>query len=446
MKHKQKLVWLVVVAMVFHFTTSAQQETTKTLNLKEAIDLGIKNSKLLKNNAAKIAEATAAIKEAKDNRLPDVGFSGSYYVLPTTPSYSLKIKTGNDSSKTTSTPSVHQAWLGMMSASLPLYQGGRIRYGIESAQYLEKATKLDADNNRQGVIINIIDAFANLYKSKAAVSLVQENLDQARQRVTDFTNLEKNGLLARNDLLKAELTASNNELALLDAESNYKLAYINMDIMLGLPENTLLVPDSASLQQNGDLKNIQDYEQLAFQNRKDIEALSYRKKAAETGVKSVKAETMPSVGLSAGYIATDVPNLLYAYNITNIGVGVKYNLSSLWKNDSKVQQAKARQQEVETQDEILRDEISIAINRDYQNYLVSKKKIDVYAKAVDQATENYKVTKNKYDNTLATTTDLLDADVAQLQAKLNFAFAKTDAIVAYDKLLQDAGLLEGNSK
>jgi outer membrane protein TolC len=49
----------------------------------------------------------------------------------------------------------------------------------------------------------------------------------------------------------------------------------------------------------------------------------------------------------------------------------------------------------------------------------AQKKMQVYQKAIDQATENYRITKNKYDNSLATTTDLLDANVAQLLARLN---------------------------
>ena len=75
------------------------------------------------------------------------------------------------------------------------------------------------------------------------------------------------------------------------------------------------------------------------------------------------------------------------------------------------------------------------------NEKLSPKKIEVYRKAIVQAEENYKIVKNKYDNALANTTDLLDADVAQLQAKLNYAFSKSDASVAYYKLLQTAGLL-----
>ena len=76
--------------------------------------------------------------------------------------------------------------------------------------------------------------------------------------------------------------------------------------------------------------------------------------------------------------------------------------------------------------------------------MLSEKKIEVYQKAVEQAAENYRITKNKYDNTLATTTDLLDADLAQLQTKLNLSNATIDKVVAYNKLLQTAGILNNN--
>jgi outer membrane protein TolC len=86
----------------------------------------------------------------------------------------------------------------------------------------------------------------------------------------------------------------------------------------------------------------------------------------------------------------------------------------------------------------------LQINQAYQTYLLSQKKIQVYQKAVEQAAENYRITKNKYDNSLATTTDLLDADVAQLQTKLNLTNAAADEVVAYNKLLQTAGILNNN--
>jgi outer membrane protein TolC len=435
--------YITPVMLLMLMVGEAYAQNEKRLTLNEAIDLGIKNSHLLKNNKALIEEAEASVKEANNSKLPDVGFSGSYMYLPVSPTINTNFKMGGDSSG--GGGKVTQAIYGMASASLPIYTGGRIKYGIESARFLEQAARLDAADNREEVIFNTIDAFANLYKAKAAVSIVKENLEQSRLRVKDFQNLEKNGLLPRNDLLTAELQESNNELAVLDAETSYKFTTINMNIMLGLPKEIVLIPDSASLVQAQDLKPIEEYEQLALQNRKDIEALNFRRKAAETGIKSAKSEYYPSIALTGGYAAVDVPNLLSATNIVNVGVGLKYNLSSLWKTDAKVKRAKAVEQEVSANEGMLKDNVQLQVNKAYEQYLLTLKKIDVYAKAVEQAEENYKITKNKHQNSLATTTELLDADVYQLRAKLNYSLSKADAVVAYKKLQQTAGLLEFKS-
>jgi len=80
------------------------------------------------------------------------------------------------------------------------------------------------------------------------------------------------------------------------------------------------------------------------------------------------------------------------------------------------------------------------------NFLSSQKKTEVYEKAVEQAVENYRIVKNKYNNSLETTTDLLDANTKQLLERMNLIFAKADAVVSYSKLLQAAGLLEENTK
>ena len=413
------------------------QDSARVITLKEAIELSVNSSHLLKNNVAKIKEATAFITEATDRRLPDVSASASYLYLPIKP----KIKLKSDTSGRGGGPNVSEAMYGILNASLPLFAGGKIRYGIASARYLQEATILDAADNKQAVILNTINAFSNLYKAKAAVALVKENLDQAKQRVKDFTNLENNGLVARNDLLKVSLQSSNIELTLLDAESNYKIASVNMALMLGLPEQTLLVADSASLQQRYHPKTIEEYEQQALQARNDVGALSLRKKAYEVGIKVAKAEVYPEIALTAGYIAVDVPNFVTITNAVNVGVGVKYSLSSLWKTKAKVDQAQARVDELTANQDMQTDNIRLLINQTYQVYLLSVKKIEVYQIAVEQAKENYRIIKNKYDNALATTTDLLDADVAQLQTKLNVTNAAADAVVAYNKLLQTAGLL-----
>lgn len=432
----------VLTSLAITLAGLANAQDKKPLTLNEAIDLSIKNSKQLKINRAKIEQASAAIKEAIDRKLPDAKASASYLYL-TSPNIDLKTKSSGSSSggNNGGTPKVNQAAYGMLNISMPIYAGGRIRYGIESSKYLAHAEELDAENNKEQVIENTIEAYVNLYKAGAAVNLYNENLLQAQQRVKDFANLEKNGLLARNDLLNVQLQASNIELALLDAHNNWELANVNMNLMLGLSEGTILSPDSSIINQSFLVQTLDEYVQSALKNRKDFEALGLRKQAADVGVKAAKGELYPAIALTGGYVAADIPKVLTITNAVNIGVGIQYNIGSLWKNKSKVEQAEGRSKELTATQELVSDNIRLQVNRAYLNWLSSQKKIEVYAKAIEQANENYRIVKNKYANSLATLTDLLEADVAQLQSRLNYSFAKADAVVVYNQLLEAAGLL-----
>ena len=443
MKNKQKGFAGILLAGFIFTVSVVDAQDKKLISLSEAIDLGIKNSKQLKISQAKTDEATAALREAVQKKLPNASISGSYLRLSTA---NIDLKTKNNNGGTNAPPTVSQAMYGILNVSLPIYAGSRIKYGIESSRYLEQAAKLDVNVDKAEIIQNTIEAFINLYKSKAAVNLVKQNLTEAQQRVIEFTNLEKNGVLARNDLLKAELQSSNTESSLLDAENNWQLANINMDLMLGLPEKTELIPDSSGIEQIFNLGSVDEYLQSAIKNRQDLASLALRKKAAESGVKATKSEYYPGLSLTGGYIAADVPNFLTVTNAVNIGVGVSYNIASLWKTKAKVQQAESRAKQLEATESMLDDNIRLEVNRVYLNLLSSQKKIQVYQKAVEQAEENYKIIKNKYNNNLATTVDLLDADSEQLQAQLNYVFAKADAVVAYNKLLQTCGLTENGIK
>jgi outer membrane protein len=434
---KRKPAWALLAGLLALHLLQAQEQ--RPITLTEAIDLGVKNSKQLQNSQAKIEEATAALREAVERKLPDAKVTASYLRLN---SANVDLKTQNNNGGTGQTPKISQAVYGILNGSLPIYAGGRIRYGIDAANYLTQATKLDAEDDKEDVIENTVEAFVNLYKAQQTIVLIKENLSQSQHRVTDLGNLEKNGLLARNDLLKAQLQQSNVELALLDAENNWQLVNVSMDLLLGLPEKTELQPDSTLINQSFDIRTLDDYVQAAYKNRKDLAAVDLRKKASETGVKIAKGEYYPSIAITGGYIAADIPKLLTITNAVNIGAGVSYDFGSLWKTKAKVQQAQARAKQAAIGESLLNDNIRLQVSKAYLSWISNQKKIEVYNKAVEQATENFRIVNNKFNNNLATTTDLIDADVSALQARMNLVFAKADAVVAYNKLLQTAGSLQ----
>ncbi|RYY52184.1 MAG: TolC family protein, partial [Chitinophagaceae bacterium] len=323
-----KIKHLLLATVLLASAASQAQDSTRAarpITLNEAVDLGIKNSHQLKNSTAKIEEATAAVREALDGRLPSAKASGSYLRV-NNPSIKMKAEDnsggGSNPDEPSTTPKVSQAMYGLVNFSLPVYTGGKIRYGIESSRLLAEATRLDAEHQREEVTQNIIEAYINLYKAKAAVDLVKENLAQNEQRVKDFRNLEKNGILARNDLLKAELQASNTELTLLDVENSWALANVNMDLMLGLPATTLLAPDSSITEVTTAVLPLDDYVTAALKGRKDIGAISLQRRASDNSVKIAKADKYPSLALTGGYVALDVPKFIAVTNAVNLGVGV----------------------------------------------------------------------------------------------------------------------------
>jgi len=436
MKYKRLEIAIIVFILFLLPALNVRAQETKTLTLNEAVELSIKNSKQLQLSKARITEAVAVTKQATQNRLPDANIGVNFMQLSNVTVHSYRKDTSAIGAF-----NINQVIYGSANISYPIFTGFKVKFGIESAEYLEQATKLDADNDKEDVILNTISAYVNLYKANIAARLVQENLEQSRKRDTDFTNLEKNGLLARNDLLTAQLQTSQFELGLLDAQNAIELAQVNMNILLGLPESTKLVLDSASLKQPGEVKSIEDYETLAAQNRYDIKALDSRKKAADAAIKQAKGDYYPTIALTGGYLAADLPGFISITNALNVGVGVKYSVSSLWKTDAKVQQAKAREQQIQASQAMTLDEIHFSINKAYSDYYSALKKLDILKKDVERSAENYTISKNKYDNSLLTLTDLLDADVAQLRAKLNLTLAKADAYVSYQTLLQKAGIL-----
>ena len=413
MKNKKFFFNLIVILLL---GASASAQESKKITLQEAIDLSLANSHNLRISDLKITEAIANVRAAKDHRLPEASVSASYLRLNSANVNLASAPEGQGG------PDINQALYGLINVSYPIYTGGKLKYGVESANYLEQAARLSAANDKDAVVYNTIEAYTNLYKAGIAVNVIKENLQASGKRDTTFSRLEQNGLLARNDLLKAQLQTSNISLALLDAESNLKLANVSMDLIMGLPENTMIEIDPVFLNESQQLSTIEDFTNKGLNLRKDVQALELQQKAA-------------------GYVAADIPGFITISNAVNVGVGVKYNIASLWKTNTGQAKAEAMSLELQSSKDLLSDQIKLQINRDYQNYLLSKQKINVYETAITQATENYRITNNKYNNSLVTITDLLEADVSLLQAKLNVSLAKADAALAYQKILKTTGSL-----
>src|SRR5690349_5994524 len=166
MKVRKRLIinsMTLLTTSLFALTARAQHRLT----LQESIDLSLKNSKQLLASQARIEEAVATTRQALDARLPGATASGTYMFM-NHPFVDLKFKvsdtSGSAGNNGLSSAKVNSLMYATVNASLPIFTGGKIRYGIRSAEFLEKAARLDADQDRQTIIQNTIEAYNNLYK------------------------------------------------------------------------------------------------------------------------------------------------------------------------------------------------------------------------------------------------------------------------------------------
>ena len=135
--------------------------------------------------------------------------------------------------------------------------------------------------------------------------------------------------------------------------------------------------------------------------------------------------------MKSGYIALDLKNALQVTNAMNVGIGVSYDVTSLFKNDKNVKLALSKSKQSKLATAILSEKIKEEIKEADENYKLSTKQNKVYSEAVTQSTENFRIVKDKYDNGLSNTNDLLEADVQQLNAKINLALSQADLALRY---------------
>lgn len=414
---------------------NAQEKTSYTLD--EAIQMAWSKSNEVNLANTKVNTSKYELQSAKNRQYPDLKASGQYLKLSKA---SIDLKTNQDNSSSSPMPVVDQLMLGQINASLPVFLGFKVKNGINLSQNLYQAETAMAAQTKEEIAMRVITLYTRLYKSQKTVELLNENQKQAEQRAADFSEMEKNGIIPRNDLLKAQLQVSNIQLSIDETKNNLNVVNYNLVSLLKLPENTELVIRESDFI-DFKINNIPNDVTPALENRKDLEAMKFQEKASEANIKIAKGNYYPSITLQAGYTALDVKNLVTVENAMNFGVGISYDISNILKNSSAVKVAESKSQELKSSQDILLDNIKIQVKKAIEDYDLSLKQSQVYHQAFEQSSENYRIVKDKYDNGLSDTNDLLEADVEQLSSKINTALARANTIQKYYELLSATGQL-----
>jgi len=436
----------IVSGLALLLTIFSAEAQTRTISLEEAVRLGVQNSKQLKLAQNKIDQAASQLEQAKDESLPTAKVSGGYsHALMLSRSFALPSSDGSEP-KSMKFPFDNTLYQATLSVNEPIFAQHRYRYARESANLLIQSSKLDAEKDKDEIVYNVINAYINFYKIQQNQKIITQNLQDVEQKLTEIKKFENQGLATRNDVLRFQLQKSNIQLQQIELDNNRKVVNYNLNILLGLPENTVVqVQDVVYKLDMNDRPEV--YMKQALQDRKEFSSLNYQDKLAEVNIKKVKDEKLPTVGIGGNLYYINPSKALIPKSATYlapfvVGVNASWDITGFFKNKNKLTEANLQKQEVTANRDLLTDQVKMDVNRSYIQYQQALEQIKVLNDAVVQATENERITESKYKNNLATTTDRIDAQTLLYQSRLNLELAKADATAAYYTLLKTTGHIQ----
>ena len=406
---------------------------SRTMGIEEMFRLADENSKSIQTFRTGKEVADENLKAAKAQRLPDISasLSGSYW--------------GNgklwdrDFSNATKIEMPHWGNNFALEAQLAIYAGGAISSGIELAELEKQLAEMDWQKNRQDIRFLLVGHYLNLYKLHNQIEVLHKNLELTDQLIANMQARLEEGTALENDITRYELQRETLRLQLAKVEDACKIANHQLVITLHLPEGTVVQPDTTLNDSRIQTLSEANWQELAAQNNLNLQQAETGIKVNRQRVKMERSERLPKISLVAaehldGPITIEVPVLDNNFNYWYVGVGVKYNISSLFKNNRKLKAARLNVRKAQETYELAQEQTNHAVQESYVNFLTSFTDLRTQQKSVELADENYSVTSNRYQNDLALLTDMLDASNMKLSADMGLVNARINVIYNYYKM------------
>lgn len=385
-----------------------------------------------------IEEAEMAVVEARGEKFPDIGADLSLSYIGN----GFTTKRNFSDCQRAEIPHFGNGLT--LSVTQPLYTGGAITAAIDMARQKSTASRLNADLQRDNIRFWLCGLYLDLYKYANLRKVVDCNIAQARKVLAGMNARYEQGTVLRNDITRYELLVSNLCLQLVKIDNMLGILNNNLVTVAGLPANTVLVPDSSIIDRA--LPNVSESRWLDDAHRLS-RAVNLARKEVDINLsaqKLVNSYRLPKIGLQArwtidGPILVEVPPVNRNFSYWYVGIGVSYNLSSLYKTDKSMARSRVAIRKAVEQFESVNENLDMTVHADYVRYLEAYEELKTQQKSVELAASNYATVFTRYAEGMALITDLLDAANSRLTAEQNLVNARIDIIYYYYKLLYTSG-------
>ena len=430
MSKNKRLIVLLCLAALCSQCLYAQ---TRQMGIDEMFRLADEQSKSVQTYRTGADAADEALRAAKAQRLPDISVSLSASYLGDGRIWDRDFGNGMK---------VDMPHFGnnfTLEAQQVVYSGGAISSGIRQAELAKTLAQLDMQKNVQEIRFMLVGNYLDLYKLDNQMKVLEKNIGLTEQVIANMKARREQGTVLKNDITRYELQREQLKLQLSRVADMRKIANHQLATTLHLPEGTVISPDTTLLEQQITALTENDWQQAAKANNIDLKQAQASISMNEQKVRQERAELLPHIAIVAeehldGPVTIEVPALDNNFNYWYIGIGIKYNLSSLFKNNRRMKQARLNVRRAREQHELAQEQVNNAVQAGYVNFLTAFTDLRTQENSVKLADENYAVTSHRYKNEMALLTDMLDASNTKLGADLDLVNARINVVYNFYKM------------
>ena len=430
MSKNKRLIVLLCLAALCSQCLYAQ---TRQMGIDEMFRLADEQSKSVQTYRTGADAADEALRAAKAQRLPDISVSLSASYLGDGRIW------GRDFGNGMKVDMPHFGNNFTLEAQQVVYSGGAISSGIRQAELAKTLAQLDMQKNVQEIRFMLVGNYLDLYKLDNQMKVLEKNIGLTEQVIANMKARREQGTVLKNDITRYELQREQLKLQLSRVADMRKITNHQLATTLHLPEGTVISPDTTLLEQQITALTENDWQQAAKANNIDLKQAQASISMNEQKVRQERAELLPHIAIVAeehldGPVTIEVPALDNNFNYWYIGIGIKYNLSSLFKNNRRMKQARLNVRRAREQHELAQEQVNNAVQAGYVNFLTAFTDLRTQENSVKLADENYAVTSHRYKNEMALLTDMLDASNTKLGADLDLVNARINVVYNFYKM------------
>ena len=430
---------LLALMLVVPAAIAAKAQSERRMTVDDLFQLVESNSKTLQETKISVEFAQKGIEAARSQRLPDVNatlsasYNGNVVVMD------------RDFTNANGYSSPHFGNSFALEAQQVVYAGGAIDAGIRMAELQRDMAQTGHRINSETQRFLALGQYLDLYKIQNRMQVMEQNISLTQRLIDDIRAKLEQGMALKNDVTRYELQMETLRLGLRRLEDQRAVLNHRLCNTVGI-QDVLIIPDTTIMASAITSEGMNYWNQTALTSSPRMEQSHLSTQMAEQQLRLAKSEMLPKVALVAadnfsGPFTYDIPPLDKNINYWYVGVGVKYPVSSLFKKNKKVEQARIGIRQTQEQQRVVAESLDNQVYEAWTMYQQSFADLDTQRKSVQLARQNYEVVNERYLSQMALITDMLDASNIRLNAELQEVDARINILYAYYKMKYIAGTL-----